>query len=151
VRGRLYVQDYLAMVGGAVLAVSIFLPWYGTDPNNRFALIDGRRGDVSCWEIHPILRWLLLLAATAPFILSYIIVKDKPLSWARGEMTAVASIFVLGLVFYSGAIDRPGSPSSAISLKVGWFLAVTGGLLMFYGSSRRVVSIETPRKPPGTI
>ena len=33
--------------GGALLAVSVFLPWYGTDPDNRFAQIDGARGDQS--------------------------------------------------------------------------------------------------------
>ena len=33
------------MAGGALLALSVFLPWYGTDPNNRFARIDGVRGD----------------------------------------------------------------------------------------------------------
>jgi hypothetical protein len=151
VGGRLHVLDYIGMVGGAVLAVSVFLPWYGTDPDNRFAVIDGRRGDISCWEAHTILPWLLLLAATAPFVLAYIIVKDKPLSWVRGEMTAVASIVAMGLILFNGALDRPGSPSSAITLQVGWFLAVVGSLLMFYASARRVVSVATPRKPPGTI
>ena len=33
--------------GGALLALSVFLPWYGTDPDNRFAQIDGVRGDQS--------------------------------------------------------------------------------------------------------
>ena len=107
------------MLGGALLALSVFLPWYGTDSGNRFAKIDGARGDQSCWEAHPILRWLLLAAAVAPFILAYIIATDTQLSWARGEMTMVISIAALGLIFYNGVIDRPGAPSSAISVRYG--------------------------------
>jgi hypothetical protein len=139
------------MVGGAVLVIGVFLPWYSTDPGNRFAEIDGRRGDLSCWEVHPVLRWLMLAAAIAPFVLAYIIANDKPLSWARGEMTAVTSIAALGLLFYVGAIDRPGEPGSAIHLAVGWFVSVAGALLMFWASARRASSVERPRKPPGTI
>jgi hypothetical protein len=151
VRGRLHVTEYVGMVGGAMLAIGVFLPWYGTDASNRFAQIDGRRGDLSCWEVHPILRWLMLLAAIAPFVLAYIIAADKPLSWVRGEMTAVTSIAALGLLFYVGAIDRPGDPGSAIKLKAGWFVSVAGALLMFWGAARRASSHERPRKPPGTI
>jgi hypothetical protein len=151
VGGRLYVLDYIGMVGGAALAVSTFLPWYGTDPDNRFARIDGHRGTVTCWDVHPIVGVLLLLAATAPFVLAYVVVKDIQLSWVRGEMTAVISIFAMGLVFFNGAVSRPGTPSSAISLQTGWFLAVVASLLMFYASARRLVSRPAPRKPPGTV
>jgi predicted lysophospholipase L1 biosynthesis ABC-type transport system permease subunit len=139
------------MAGGALLAVSVFLPWYGTDPANRFAQIDGARGNQSCWDVHPILRWLLLAAAVAPFILAYIIANDVHLSWARGEMTLVTSIAAFGLIVYNGLIDRPGEPSSAISLKFGWFLAVLGTLAMIFGAALRSSEHERPRKPPGTI
>ena len=139
------------MAGGALLAISVFLPWYGTDPGNRFAQIDGARGNQSCWDVHPILRWLLLAAAVAPFILGYIIANDVHLSWARGEMTLVTSIAAFGLIVYNGVIDRPGEPSSAISLKFGWFLAVLGTLAMIFGAALRSSEHERPRKPPGTI
>jgi predicted lysophospholipase L1 biosynthesis ABC-type transport system permease subunit len=139
------------MAGGALLAISVFLPWYGTDLANRFAQIDGSRGNQSCWEVHPILRWLLLAAAVAPFILAYIIANDVHLSWARGEMTLVTSIAAFGLIVYNGLIDRPGEPSSAISLKFGWFLAVLGTLAMIFGAALRSSEHERPRKPPGTI
>jgi hypothetical protein len=139
------------MAGGALLAVSVFLPWYGTDPANRFAQIDGARGNQSCWDVHPILRWLLLAAAVAQFILAYIIANDVHLSWARGEMTLVTSIAAFGLIVYNGLIDRPGEPSSAISLKYGWFLALLGTLAMIFGAALRSSEHERPRKPPGTI
>jgi hypothetical protein len=151
VAARLHRNEYMGMLGGALLAVSVFLPWYGTDSSNRFANIDGERGNQSCFDVHPILRWLLLAAAVAPFILAYIIANDIKLSWARGEMTAVTSIAAFGLVVFNGVIDRPGEPSSAISLKIGWFGALVGTLLMIVGAALRSSEHERARKPPGTI
>jgi hypothetical protein len=151
VAARLHRNEYMGMVGGALLALSVFLPWYGTDSGNRFANIDGERGSQSCFDVHPILRWLLLAAAVAPFILAYIIANDVQLSWARGEMTAVTSIAAFGLIVFNGIIDRPGEPSSAISLKLGWFAALLGTLLMIVGASLRSSEHERARKPPGTI
>jgi hypothetical protein len=151
VAARLHRNEYMGMLGGALLVVSVFLPWYGTDRSNRFANIGGHRGDQSCFDVHPILRWLLLAAAVAPFILAYIIANDVKLSWARGEMTAVTSIAAFGLIVYNGIIDRPGEPSSAISLEFGWFVALLGTLMMIVGASLRSSEHERARKPPGTI
>ena len=146
---RLHRNEYVGMAGGTLLAVSVFLPWYGTDSANRFAQIDGARGNQSCWDVHPILRWLLLAAAVAPFILAYIIANDVHLSWARGEMTLVTSIAAFGLIVYNGLIDRPGEPSSAISLKYGWFLAVLGTLAMIFGAALRSSEHERPAQATG--
>jgi hypothetical protein len=151
VGGRLHRNEYMGMLGGALLAISVFLPWYGTDSASRFASIDGARGNLSCWEVHPILRWLMLAASVAPFILAYIIATDAKLSWARGEMTMVTSIAAFGLIFYNGVVDRPGDPSSAISLKYGWFVALLASLLMIVGAALRSSEHERARKPPGTI
>lgn len=150
-RNRLSNTEYVATAGGALLAIGVFLPWYRTDPDNENAVIDGAAGSFSCWEAHPVLRWLLLAAATAPFILAYIIVRRHELSWARGEMTAVVAIAALGLLLYNGLADRPGEPSSAISLQWGWFVAVLGVLLMLGGSALRSSEVERRRKPPGVI
>jgi hypothetical protein len=149
--GRLHRNEFMGMVGGALLALSVFLPWYGTDPDNRFAAINGVRGNQSCWDVHPILRWLILAASVAPFILAYIIATDAKLSWARGEMTMVTSIAALGRIFYNGVVDRPGAPSSAISVKYGWFLALLASLVMIVASAMRSSEHERARKPPGTI
>jgi hypothetical protein len=149
-RSRLSPNELIAMAGGTLLLISIFLPWYGTS-DNRNAQIDGARGSLSCWDVHPILRWLLIAAAAAPFILAWIIIRGHKLSWARGEMTAVTSIAAAGLIFYNGIIDRPGEPSGEISLKYGWFLAIVATAIMFYGSAVRASEFERARKPPGTI
>ena len=150
-RNRLSLTEVVAMAGGALLAISLFLPWYETDPENENVVINGARGSFSAWDVHSLLRWLLLLAAVAPFILSYIILRRHELSWARGEMTAVTSIAALGLILFNGLAARPGEPASSVSLKYGWFLAVLGTSLMLFGSAKRSSEVERKRKPPGTI
>ena len=43
---RLGRGEYLAVLGGLLLALGLFLPWYETNPDNRNAMIDGVRGSV---------------------------------------------------------------------------------------------------------
>jgi hypothetical protein len=148
---RLRRGELIAALGGILLAVGIFLPWYRTSSENTNAVIDGRRGDLSAWTVHPIMRWLLLAAAVAPLILVWIIVRDHELSWARGELTAVVAIAAFGLIFYAGVIDRPGEPSGEISLGIGWFLALLGSLLMIAGAASTAAGTDKPRKPPGVF
>ena len=148
--GRLSRSEWTAVAGGLLLAVAIFLPWYGTSENPN-AEIDGARGDFSAWEVHPILRWLLLLAALAPLILAWIVLRDHELSWPRGELTAVVAMAALVLVLYNGIVTRPGDPRSQISLQIGWFLAVVGILMMMAGGAKRATEVERKRKPPGVM
>jgi hypothetical protein len=143
--------EIMAMVGGALLAVALFLPWYHVKNSN--GNINGVPGpeDFTGWDVHTTSRWLLLGAALAPFILAYIIVRGHQLSWARGEMTAVTSIAAFGLIGYGGIIDKPGDPSSLTSLKYGWILAMLGTILMLVGSALRASEVERQRKPPGVL
>ena len=139
------------MAGGFFLGISVFCPWYGA--TSALAHLAGEAGHstASAWEAHSILRLLLLAAAAAPFILAWIIVREHQLSWPRGQVTSVVAIAAIGLIFYSGLIDRPGDPSSAISLRWGWFLAAFGAILMLVGSVMRQQETEVKRKPPGTL
>ena len=59
---RLGRGEGLAIAGGILLALSLVLAWYATNPGNRNAQIDGVRGSVSGWAAHPILHWPLLAA-----------------------------------------------------------------------------------------
>ena len=137
------------MAGGVLLVAGVFLPWYGTDASNSHSQVDGRTGSLSAWDVHPILRWLLLAAATAPFVLAWIILRGQALSWARGEMTVVTSIAAFGLIAYNGLVDRPGD--IAISLKLGFAVALAATLVMVGAAAKRSSESERPRKPPGTI
>jgi hypothetical protein len=149
--GRLGRGELVAALGGVLLAVCLFLPWYETSPDNRNAVIDGVRGALSGWEVHGIMRWLLLAAAAAPFILIWIVVRQHELSWPRGEMTAVAAIAAFGLVAYTGFLDRPGEPAGAISLRPGFYGALLGTILMILGGAMSAGETERVRKPPGVM
>ena len=146
---RLGRAEVLAVLGGLLLALGLFLPWYETNPDNRNANIDGATGSFSAFDAHPILRWLLLAAATAPFVLAWIILRGHALSWARGEMTVVTSIAAFGLIAYNGVVDRPGD--IAISLKLGFAAALVATVVMTGAAAKRSSESERPRKPPGTI
>jgi hypothetical protein len=149
--GRLGRGELLAVAGGLLLLLGLFLAWYATNPDNPNANIDGVRGSVTGWAAHPILRWPLLAAGLAPLILAWIIARDHQLSWPRGEMTAVVGMIAFVLVLYVGVISRPGDPRSEISLKLGWFLAVVGCFLTAAGGATRASGTERPRKPPGVL
>ena len=144
--------EMFAAVGGLVLGVSIFIQkTYEARPENVHAQIAGLKGTVSIWQVHDIMRWLLLAAAGAPLILSWIIMRGHALSWPRGEMTAVVAVAALGLIGYVAFVDKPGTVTSLVSLRLGVFVSFLGALLMLFGSALRASSVERPRKPPGVI
>ena len=148
---RLTRNELVGMLGGLLLAGGLFAPWY--DSVSRLASIGGLSGlgVRSGWQVHDVLRWALLIAAIAPFVLAYIVVRDHELSWVRGELTAVLAITALGLVFYVGVVDRPGEPPGQIELAAGWYAAFLGCVLMLAGAARRTGEAERRRKPPGTL
>jgi len=148
---RLTRSELIAAVGGALLALGLFLPWYKPNPDNKNANVNGAREAVSAWDAHSIMRYLLLAAALAPIVLVYIVIRDHELSWPRGEMTAVIGIIAFGLAGYVGVIDRPGDPPGEISLSYGWILAFLGTILIAVGGAWRASTTERPRKPPGVL
>jgi hypothetical protein len=149
-RGRLGTSEVIAVVGGLLLALGVFLAWYATS-SNPHAVLNGSRGSFSAWQALPILRWLLLAAAVAPLILAWIILREHELSWPRGELTAVVGLVAAALVLYFGMLSRPGEPSGEISLQIGWFVALLGALLILFGGASRASGTERPRKPPGVL
>ena len=149
--GRLARGEWIAMAGGLLVVISLFLPCYKTDAGNPNSNIDGARGTLSVWDVHPYSRWILLAAALAPFLLAYIIMREHQLSWPRGQATSVLAIFIAGFCLYWGFISRPGEPSSTISLQYGWFGILLGAILMLVGSFIRTSETEVKRKPPGVM
>jgi len=142
------------MVGGALLALSVFLPWYET--GNANTTIGGNGPDIanqgfSAWNVLPVWRFLLLLAAIAPFILAWIIVREHRLSWPRGELTAVVGLTALTLILVKGFIFKPGEPTGQISLSYGYFLALVASILILIGAFVRSTEIGRTRKPPGVL
>jgi hypothetical protein len=149
---RLDRGEIIAVVGGALLAISIFLTWYSL--GNRFAHINSCHGpNASCtaWNALSILRFLLLAAALAPAILAWIIARGHALSWPRGELTAITALAALTFIIFRGVIDKPGSPSGEISTDYGWWVALLGGLLILAGSIWRSRESAARKKPPGVL
>jgi hypothetical protein len=143
--------EIIACAGGFLLAIAVFLPWYSTDSGNANSVINNRHGDFSAWDAHTVSRFLFLLAAAAPFILAWIVVREHQLSWPRGELTAISGITSLVLVLVLGFIARPGDPRDTISFGIGWYLAVVASIVIIVGAIMRTTETETVRKPPGVL
>jgi hypothetical protein len=148
---RLTRNELIGMAGGLLVVVGLFAPWY--ESVSRLASVGDLTGlgEQSGWEVHGILRWALLVMAVAPFVLAYIVARDRELSWVRGELTAVLAITAVGFVLYVGVVDRPGEPPGQIELAWGWYVALAGCLLMLAGAAGRTGEAERRRKPPGTL
>ena len=150
---RLSPGEYIGMAAGVVLFISLWLPWFTTSDQNPNSTIAGARdgGSANAWQVFNSLDILLVLACTAPFILSWIIARGHSLTWKPGEVTMVVGITALVLILCNGIIlGRPGD-SVDIGLGVGYFVALiaSAGLLVA-GYLRQAVYTEV-RKPPGVI
>jgi len=156
-RGEIY-----GAVASAVLVASLlFLDWFS------LSAVDSREeqnigwlcgtGDFDCtgFESFPILRWLLIAAATAPLILAWIMARQHKLSWAPGELTMVVGFTAFVLLLYNGFIDKPGVgvESIGVSLQLGYWVAVIAAAgISLSGIARTVESQKgAARKAPGTV
>jgi hypothetical protein len=158
---RLDRSEILGMAAAALLVVSLFIPWYDltTDPSvvqrgNEAGNWACGVGDTSCsgWETFPILRWLLIAAAAAPFILAWIVIRGHALSWPRGELTAIVGLTAFVLIAYNGIIDKP-QDGLEIGLTVGYWLALIASIGIFISGGFRAVESGggARRKPPATF
>jgi hypothetical protein len=142
--------ELVAVLGGAVLGVSLFLAWFTL--GDKFTVLGSCRGpstSCSAWRSLMIVRYLLLVTAAAPLVLAWIIIRGHALSWPRGEMTAIIAIAALTFIVFRGVIDRPGTPPGEISIAYGWWIGLAGGMLILIGSVWRAQESATTRKPPG--
>ncbi len=144
--------ELLAVAGGVLIGISIFLSWYSL--GNQFTQLNGCRGPngtCTAWHALLIVRFVLLAAAAAPVILTWIVLRGHALSWPRGEMTAVIGVAALILVLFRGVIDKPGAPADQITVNYGWWIAVAGTLLMIAGAAWRYQESAPRRNPPGVL
>lgn len=149
--------ELIAVLGGILLGISLFLGWYTLgNPNTSLASCRGpmHSGDATAcsgWKSLSFARYLLLLAAVAPLILAYIIIRGHALSWPRGELTAVVALVALTITVFRGVINKPGTPPGQISVDLGWWVSLLGGLLILAGSVLRAAEGAGRRKPPGVL
>jgi hypothetical protein len=153
--------EIIGMIAAAILVISVFLEWYslttdpsvvqrGNDPANWACGV----GNTSCsgWDTFPVVGVLLILAALAPFILSWIVIRGHALSWPRGEMTAVVGLIAFVLVAVTGFIDKP-QDGLEMGLGIGWWLALVASFVIFLSGGLRAVESGggAQRKPPATF
>ena len=143
-----------------LIASLLFFPWFPVEivPEGAEQPWLCGEGDTSCtgWETFPILRWLLLLAALAPAILGYILIRGHKLSYPPGEMTMIAGAAAVVLIGYNGILDRPTpeeGPEVGIGLSWGYWLALlSAAAIAATGFLRSQVSGgKQQRKAPGTV
>jgi hypothetical protein len=157
-----------AIASGLLVVSLLFLPWYSLavgapenvarvkgpsyDPNSFICGV----GDLKCtgFETFPVDRWLLILAALAPFILGYILVRGHRTSYPTGEMTMIAGFAAFVLILYNGVIDKPGTgiAEQGVSLDYGYFVALVASLgIGITGLTRSQQGERRVRKAPGTV
>lgn len=149
------------MAAAVLVAALIFLDWFSlTETTLRVDDNEGWLcgvGELECtgFDSFPILRWLLIAAATAPFVLAWIMARQHKLSWAPGEMTMVVGFTAFILILYNGFIDKPGQGPDeiGIGLEIGYFVALAAAAgIAFSGIARSIESQKgAPRRAPGTV
>jgi hypothetical protein len=146
--------ELAGMAASLVLLGSLWLPWYATSDNPN-SVIDssgtGPNSDASAWEVFATFDWLLLLACTAPFVLTWILMRGHELSWSPGEVTMIVGITCFVLILCNGVILGKPEPGIEISLGYGWFVALLAAVGLMAGGYLRQAVYSKARKPPGTL
>ena len=152
-------SEILGMIAALILVGSLFLEWFSLATENveRDEEADWvcGVGNNSCsgFDSFPILRWLLLAAAAAPFILAWIVIRGHALSWPRGELTAIVGLTAFVLIAYNGLVDKPSESDIGVSLSFGYWIALLACLGIFFSGGFRAVESGggARRKPPATF
>ena len=144
--------EFIGFAGVGVLLLSLFLPWFETNPGNANANINGESGEFNAFDTYGTLDWLLVAACLAPFILAWIIVRGHKLTWRPGEITMIVGMTAFALIILNGVIlGRPGDPDSEIDIKIGYFVGLIGAAGICAGGVIRQAEGDRARKPPGTL
>jgi hypothetical protein len=150
--GRLQRGEFIGFAGVAILLVSLFMPWFETNPDNANANINGAAGTFNAFETYCSLDWLLVAACAAPFILAWIVVRGHKLTRRPGEITMIVGMTAFVLIILNGVIlGRPGDPDSEIDIKIGYIVGLLGAAMICAGGIIRQAEGDRARKPPGTI
>jgi hypothetical protein len=150
--GRLQRGEFIGFAGVGVLLVSLFMPWFETNPDNANAQINGQTGEFNAFDTYGALDWLLVAACLAPFILAWIVVRGHKLTWRPGEITMIVGMTAFALIILNGVIlGRPGDPDSEIDIKIGYIVGLIGAGMICAGGIIRQAEGDRARKPPGTI
>jgi hypothetical protein len=152
-------SEIIGMIAAVILVGSLFLEWFsldteGIERDEEDDWVCGE-GNNTCtgFDTFPILRWLLLAAASAPFILAWILIRGHALSWPRGELTAIVGLVAFVLIAYNGLIDKPSANDLGVNLSYGYWIGLLASLGIFISGGFRAVESGggARRKPPATF
>ena len=154
-RGHISWWERLGYAAGALLLISLWLPWFSTSSNPNSKIISAGIGpddSANAWDTFgSILPWMFVLLAVAPLILTWIIARNHKLSHPPGEITMIAGLTGTVLVLCNGVILGRPDPGIEVSLSIGWFLALLACLAISVAGFRRQAMRAATKKPPGVI
>ena len=152
------------MGAALVLAFSLTLPWYATQPDNENSTINGlhspdgagEAGVFTAFQTFTFLEFLLLAACIAPFVLGWIVVRGHQVGWNRGEVTAIVGALALTLILLNGVIlgqpgDGPaGGPDAGVEVSLTWGypIAVLAAVVIVVTGAMRGAK-GRKKQPPG--
>jgi hypothetical protein len=151
---RLTVGELLGMGAAAVLLGSLWLPWFSTssNPNSKITSAGiGHDQSATAWETFPILKWALVAACVAPFILTWIIARGHGLGWKPGEVTMLVGMIAFVLILCNGIILGKPDPGIEVSLSWGYLVGLVGAAGMMVAGFLRQALHSDAKKPPGVL
>ncbi len=154
--GRLTPAELIGCVAGVGLALTLLLPWFGTSENPNSMLAGASDGETATgWEVFDLLRWALVAAGAAPFILAWVVARGHRLGWKPGEVTMVAGTTAFVLILCNGIIlgrpENAAGESIEISLQIGYLVGLLAALVLAVSGYLRQARYTQGRKPPGVI
>jgi hypothetical protein len=148
---RLRGGELLAGAGGALLAVALFLPWFGKVSPYCVPLPGHSCGrNVSAWEAFGFTDVVLLFAAIAGIAMAIAGAKSK----TDSQITSASMTVPIGFLASLLVLYRVFEPVGNLDLRFGLFLGLASCLAVTYGSWRAVrnerpsrVARATRRRP----
>jgi len=154
VLSRISVGEIVGMIAALILLGSLFLPWFGTSGNENSAIASagvGSNSEATAWETFPILRWLLVAACSAPFILSWIVIRGHKLTWRPGEVTMIVGMTAFVLILSNGIILGRPEPGIEVSLQYGYLVGLLASTGLIAAGFLRQAYHSDSKKPPGVL
>ena len=143
--------ELAGMASALVLLGSLWLPWFMTNEGSK-AKINGLAGEFTAWETFGILDWLLVAACSAPFILTWIVMRGHSLTWRPGEVTMIVGITAFVLILCNGVVlGKPGEVPAEVSFKYGYFVGLLACIGLLVAGYLRQALYTDARKPPGVL
>ena len=147
---RVRPADWLAGIGGLVLFVSLWLPWYGIDPHAFGGVVAGQGNvpEASAWEalseIDVLLALFALPAIGVPISAALSKVPTAPVAFT---VIATCASFLSVLLVLFRLLDQPGS-NELVAVKYGAWIGLVGALVALVGSWLAMADEHTPGAVP---